>query len=311
MGLRIHSASGVLEKNVSKAREEVEDSLEKLSSGLIFSKKNPRPAEQAISNALDSRVKEMQSRKTGISNAKSIVEIADSALDQIQNMVVRMDEIKVRALSSTISDTERQLSLLEYNELYKEIGRVAQETSLNGFYPLNPSAGRSGVTEINVELGPISDHANSDAVAASTLTIQTADFSDPSNLGLVDVSYQVPGDVQNVDGLEVSDIEDLFSKSWFDAADDGFETAFNKIMALRTHYGACSVRLEEASTYNEVYQENLEAANSRIRDVDYAAEVARFTSAKIKEEIGVSVLAQANKGDELVGAFVQYMMRRD
>ena len=82
-------------------------------------------------------------------------------------------------------------------------------------------------------------------------------------------------------------------------------------MALRTHYGACSVRLEEASTYNEVYQENLEAANSRIRDVDYAAEVARFTSAKIKEEIGVSVLAQANKGDELVGAFVQYMMRRD
>jgi flagellin len=303
MGLRIRTSTGLLENNVIKANEKAQESMERLSSGVKFTKAHPMPMEQAISQNMTRKIQELVTQKKIINESSSLVEVADSALSQINNLVNRMSEIKIRGQSPELSDQDRQISLIEYNELYKEVARIAETTEYNGFYPLAPSLNKGKLKEIKIDLDAGSSHQRKD----EALSIPVLNAS-PDSLGLIDLSSSLPAPSSEVEGLSLSDYNDLFAPGFF-GEDNSFSKAFDQIDLLRTTYGAITSRLTEAKNYSEVYEENLEAARSRIRDVDYAQELTELTSANILANVGLSVLSHSRESNEALLSLVRHTLR--
>ena len=248
------------QRNINRSQIGLTKSLERLSSGLRINKAGDDAAGLAISEKLRSNIRALNQASRNASDGIAMIQTAEGAMDEINNMIVRMKELAEQAATGTVGDTERGYLNQEYLALRNEITRIAEATKFNDTNLLD------GTLDVDVQIG-LSDGANDtlnvtvDAVSAAALSL-TSSISSVANA---------------------------------QAALTGATGAIDTIASRRADLGALQNRLESIVNNIDTVVENLTAAESRIRDVDIAAETAELTKYTILVQAGVAVLTQANQ----------------
>jgi flagellin len=270
MGLRISTNVAALnaQKNLQFTQAGMNRSLARMSSGFRINQAADDAAGLAISENLKAQVRGLRQASRNANDGISLVQVAEGGLNEVSNMLIRLRELSVQASSDTIGDTERKFIDVEYQQLKSEIQRIAEVTTFNGRDLLN---GTGGVIDIQVG-------TNNDA------------FKDR-------ISFNASAANSSVEALGVF-AAGTGSKESAQASIDMVDRAIVSVNAIRANFGAMQNRLTSTSSNLAVADENLSAANSRIRDADIATESSELMRNNILMQAGVSVLAQANNAPQ-------------
>jgi flagellin len=240
-------------------------SLEKLSSGNRINQAGDDAAGLAISEKLKASIRSI---KQGVRNANdgiSLVQVAEGAMNEVSNILIRMRELSMQAASDTIGDVERGFVDKEVQHLKAEIDRIAATTEFNGHKLLDGSDDALDI-QVGIHNNPMEDRLVFDA----------------KNL------------VTNLQALKIDDVSTL-SKQTSQTNFDKLDGAISSLNERRSSLGALQNRLASTINNGNIYRENLESANSRIRDTDFASEVSEMTKNNILSQATISVLGQANQ----------------
>ena len=266
MGLRINTnvASLNARRNLGKTNFQLSRTLEKLSSGERINRAGDDAAGLAISENLKAQIRGLGQAERNAEDGVSLVQIAEGALAEISNILIRLRELSVQAASDTIGRTERKFLNVEFEQLTSEIDRIANSTEFNRV-PLLNGTGAVFDIQIGTRNDPISDRLTFDASSADV------------NVAAL--------------GLNLASVADKISSQ---NSLSSIDQAIVSVSAIRADFGALQNRLQSTINNIQVSIENLSAANSRVRDADIAKETAELTRANILVQAGTSVLAQAN-----------------
>lgn len=267
MGLRINTniPALVAQRNLRSTRGELDKTLERLSSGSRINHAGDDAAGLAISENLRAQIRGIGQAERNAQDGISLVQVAESALGEISNILIRMRELGVQAASDTVGPTERGFLDREFQQDLAEIDRIANSTEFNGVPLLNGTA--------------------------STFEVQVGTRNNPTidRIKLFDASS---ADVNVVSlGINLATVADKSNAQNSLAAID---SALNSVTATRANFGAIQNRLQSVINNITVSKENLSAANSRIRDADFAEETSNLTKNQILMQSGTAVLGQAN-----------------
>ncbi len=266
MGLRINTnvQSMRAQSSLSKVENDKSDTLAKLSSGSRINKAGDDAAGLAISEKLKANIRGTQQATRNAGDGISMIQTAEGGLNESSNILIRLRELSVQAASDTIGDQERKFSDLEFQQLSKEMERIATSTQFNGKNLLSGEGDK-----LDFQIGIMNDEKN------DRLSYKPEESSARiKDLGVDGLGVLTKGDAQN--NLEKID------------------SAINGVNANRASLGALQNRLQSTISNLESRTENLSAANSRIRDTDVAQESANLAKGNILSAAATSVLAQAN-----------------
>ncbi|NLM22174.1 MAG: flagellin [Peptococcaceae bacterium] len=278
MILNTNIASLNTQRNLYATNNAMQKSLEKLSSGYRINRAADDAAGLAISETMKAQINGLNQAKRNAQDGISLIQTAEGALNEIHAILQRLNELAVQAANGTYDeDTDLENIEKEVSELINEINHIAESTKFNGKQLL--VAGTSGGTNMTVSLQIGASNDTSDKM---TLKIAAADAT---NLGLTPSS-----------GTKIS----LADQTSAQSAIETIGTAIKKISTQRAQLGAYQNRLEHTINNLGTTAENLAAANSRIRDVDMAAEMSEFTKNQVLNQAGVAMLAQANMAPQSI-----------
>lgn len=265
MGFRINTNVPSLsaQRAVSQTSKAQESSFAKLSSGNRITKSADDAAGMAISEKLKAEIRSLKQADRNANDGISMIQTAEGGLNETQNILTRLRELAIQSSSDTVSDTERGFTNMEYQNLVQEMDRISKSTEFNGTKLLSGEGGK-----LDFQIG---SKGNEESVISY-------------EAGQVNASISQLG----VEGLDVA------SKEGAQSSLASVDSAIEKVSGQRAFLGALQNRLVSTSNNLQVTQENLSAANSRIRDVDYAEETAKQATNQILQAAGTSVLAQAN-----------------
>jgi flagellin len=266
MGLRIATNVTALnaQRQMSNTRQALDKSLEKLASGSRINHAGDDAAGLAISENLRAQVRGLRQAKRNGNDGISLIQVSEGGLNEISNMLIRLRELAIQAASDTIGDTERQFTDREFQSLKQEIDRIANVTQFNGTPLLN---GRAGIFEIQVGThnNPVLDR----------------------------VTYNGERSDASLDALKLGG-ETVATKQGAQLTLSVIDDALIRVNSIRADLGAMQNRLQSTINNLAISDENLSAANSRIRDTDMAEEVSEMSKEHILMQSGISVLSQAN-----------------
>jgi flagellin len=266
MGFRINTnvASLSAQRSLSVNNREAESNLAKLSSGNRITKAADDAAGLAISEKLKANIRSLKQADRNANDGISLVQTAEGGLNEVSSILTRMRELAVQTSSDTVGDPERAMTNMEYQNLKLEVERISKVTEFNGKKLLSGDGGK-----YDFQIG-----TNNDA------------FEDR-------ISYDAEKVNAKLDGLGITEL-DVSSKENSRDSLASVDSAIEKVSGYRSFLGAIQNRLVSTSNNLQVSTENMSAANSRIRDVDYAEATATKAKNDILGSAGVSVLAQAN-----------------
>ena len=285
MGLRVRTnvASLNAQRRMGQTTNSLQGSQEKLASGYRINKAADDAAGLAMSESAKARIRSLEQAKRNANDGVSLIQVAEGSMNEVSNVLVRLRELATQAASDTIGNTERSFTNKEYTQMVKEIDRIANTTEWNGTPLMTTNEDNDGLFTLHIGAGDGSaENTDTIKIDAATLALNT------ETLGLGQ-------------GAEIGPVEANGSFDRQDAADKlgVIDQALETIATNRSYLGAQQNRLGSAIRNLGVQVENLNAANSRIRDVDFASETAKFTQEKILQQAGASILAQANAAPEI------------
>ena len=265
MRINTNTAAINAQRNLYNTELKLSKSLERLSSGLRVNRAGDDAAGLAISENLKSDIRALEQSSRNAADGISVIQTAEGALDEVNGILIRMRELAQQAANETLGASERGYLNTEFQALSTEITRISDTAQFNGTLLLNGSV--TGTLDIQVGLGNSAD---------DRIGITLSGNRDAATLG---IGSSVLTGADNTTAL---------------ASIATVEAAISTVSGARADLGAVQNRLESTirSIGNTI--ENLSAANSRIRDVDIAAETTAMTSAQILQQAGVAVLSQAN-----------------
>lgn len=271
MGFRISTnvQSIAAQRTLGIQRQEANHQLEKLASGERITRAADDAAGLAISEKFKAEIRSTRQAVRNTQDAISLVQVAEGGLNEVSNILIRMRELSIQSASDTIGDTERAFTNQEVQALRGEVDRISASTRFNGVDLLS---GEGEQLEFQVGTGSdaAKDRISYDVSAANT----TSQF-----LGINDVTTASrEGSQMNLEKID---------------------KALNLVSANRANFGAMQNRLQSTMNNLNVTDENLSAANSRIRDADIALETAELTKRNVLQSAAVSTLAQANNNSML------------
>ena len=193
-----------------------------------------------------------------LSDGINLARTAEGALAQVSDIVIRMRELTVQAGNGALGDSQKASIQAEFDQLAEEVTRISEATEFNGRKLLNGDA--SGAGAVTLRDGTGGDNVvqiSVDDHSAQSLNVQGRDVTDPSTL-------------------------------------DALDSALSTISSTRGELGAVERRLESGIRNLETARENTAAANSRIRDADFATAAAGLARNQILEQAAVAVAVQAN-----------------
>jgi flagellin len=230
-----------------------------------------------------------------------MLQTAESAFNEVNNIVLRMKEISMAATNSTISDRDRRYLFVEYEALHDEVNRIATTTTFNGIPLLNgddPNAPENLVFRLGDPI--ISD----DSTAEDPNTVIFSGFKNviatTAGLGLASAKELLLG-TDPFEGIGISDVTDIIMPQDSSNFATAFDEALARVAEQRSVFGALGERMNRAMDFVEVYAENLAAAKSNISDTDYAQEASNYARTKILLNAATSMLAQGNVSTLLTG----------
>jgi flagellin len=277
MGLRIQNnveafnAHRQLTGTASKAAK----AMEKLSSGYRVNRAADDAAGLAISEKMRGQIGGLAQAQRNAQDAVSLVQTGEGALNEVHSMLQRVRDLKVQYSNGTLESSDKISISAEVQQLGKEIKDITTKTEFNGIALLT----------------------------AGNVTFQVgAEAADTIQLTKTEMSAAVGS--SGTGGLAA--VIDVGSAATTAAADTAFgalalgdiDEMIKNVSNARSTFGAVQNRLEHRLNNLSTYQENLVASESRIRDVDMAAEMVNFTKLGILQQAGTSMLAQANQSPQ-------------
>jgi len=273
MSLRIFNNlhSNTAQKNLGTNSASLQQSLERLSSGLRINRAQDDAAGLAISEGLRADIAAMGQASRNANDGIALLNTAEGALTEQSSILIRMRELASQSATGTVGSTERATLSNEFNALRSEIDRIASVAAFGSVNLLDGSlSSATGVSSIVIQVGI--SNSTSDRISINSTVNLTAMNSTSLEIYTLSIS--------SVDGA-LSAIGSIGS-------------ALSTVSAGRGSLGAVQSRLTYAINNLSTMEENLRAAESQIRDADYAAEVSEFTKNQILVQASTAILAQAN-----------------
>jgi flagellin len=243
-------------------------SMERLSSGYRINRASDDAAGLAISEKMRGQIKGLAQAQRNAQDGVSLVQTGEGALNEVHSMLQRVRELRVQYGNDTLNTTDKTAIRDEVKQLATEITDIRTNTKFNGTELLK----QTGTVELQVG-------ANDD----EQITISTADLNGGTGMAEVVASATTTDDA----GFTALTLQDI-------------DNAIAEVATTRATFGAVQNRLDHRIANLASYQENLVAAESRIRDVDMAKEMVEFTKSQILQQAGTSMLSQANQAPQSV-----------
>ena len=293
MGLRIRTnvASLSAQRNLGLTTNAKSESMGKLASGYRINKSADDAAGLAITETMKAKVRSMDVARRNANDGVSMLQVAEGSMNEVSSILVRLRELAVQSASDTIGNTERSYTNREYVQLVDEIDRISNSTDFNGIKLLGGSD-EIGLEELTIHV----DAGNGKTPNTDTISFNVNEFQINAEeiLGLQK-------------GSEIGPLQDgdSFLRESASEKIDVIDRALSLVASNRATIGAKQSRLQSAINNIGVKIENTQAAKSRIKDVDFAAETATLTQMNILSQAGTSVLSQANNAPELALALLR------
>ena len=259
--LNSNIASLNAQNNLSSSQASLSTSLQRLSSGLRINSAADDAAGLAISERLRAQTRGLGQAQRNAQDAVSLVQTAEGALTEVHSMLQRVRELAVQYKNGSLSTADQTSIQSEVNQLASEIERIGTSSEFNGIKLLNAAA------TVTFQVGA----NDGEQIVVSTISLGSA-------VGATALALTAAG---------TTDITEI-------------DAAINAVSTQRAEFGAVQNRLEHTLNNLSVYQENLVASESRIRDVDMASEMVQFTKLQILQQAGTAMLAQAQQSTQSV-----------
>lgn len=282
MRIRTNVHSLVAQRHLANNNTTMGESLEKLSSGYRINKSRDDAAGLAVSETMRGKIRGLNQAKRNSNDAVSMLQVAEGAMNEMSNILVRMRELTVQSATDTMGERDRSFLNKEYVQLAEEIDRIAATTEFNDnkFFVADSDNPRSKYV-VQVGTNHSSEEANTETMSINLegLKFTTADLgiTKGAEIGPINMSEQGPSREEVSLKLETID------------------NALGRLASERATLGSLQSRLGSTINNLSISIENLNTANSRIRDVDVAEETANLAQQRILIQSNLSVLSQANQ----------------
>ena len=242
-------------------------SIEKLSSGLRINRAGDDAAGLSISEKMRGQIRGLQQASRNAQDGISLIQTAEGALNETHSILQRMRELAVQASNDTNISEDRTMASKEFEQLQKELTRIGNDTQFN---KQNLLDGTLSTSSLNFQIG-----ANSGQVI---------------NLAITDMRAEALSVASGDAGIG--------TRASASASISSVDAAIKKVSDERANLGSVQNRLEHTIASDDNAAENLQAAESRIRDVDMAKEMMNFSKNKILSQAAQAMLAQANQSPQ-------------
>ena len=252
--------------------ERLAKSVERISSGVRINKASDDAAGLAVSESLRSDIRAMRQAMRNANDGISMINVTEGALNEQSSILIRLRELASQSSTGTVGSTERQTIQLEFNSLRNEVDRITQSTTFNG-QGLIDGALASGIAQTNQVVLQIGVNSNSNS---------QINLNEEMNLSAITST------ALSIQNLSLTSIDSALT------ALASLNSAISSVAQGRGKVGAVQNRLTRTINNLGVTIENLQAAESSIRDADIAEEIAELTRNQILVQSATAMVGQAN-----------------
>ena len=274
MAIRIfnNTASTNAQRILGVNNQRLATSIERISSGIRINRGADDAAGLAISEGLRSDIRALRQASRNANDGMSLINVTEGALNEQSGILIRLRELASQAATGTVGSTERGTIQLEFSALRDELTRISQTTEFNGTALLDGSLASTATStnHIMIQIG-IDNSENSRLNLNSAINLAAVDAS---TLGIAALS--VTGASEALTAL------------------NEINAAIGSITASRGKVGAVQNRLQRSVSALAITAENLQAAESSIRDADIASEIAELTRNQILVQTSTAMVGQSN-----------------
>ena len=273
MALRINTNVTAInvQRNLTISNRKLSKSLERLSTGYRIDRAADDAAGFAVANTFKAKIAALRVAYQNATEANSLLQVADGAFHEIESILVRMKELATQAAGDQIRNDERDLLNTEFEQLQKELDRIAKTSKYNGV-TLVYGTTSNGTETFTFQIG--AENVDHDQLEVQLNLVSTA-------------------------ALDVNDIS-IHTLASAQAAMDNIDDALTNINEYMSKLGAYQNRLQHTMDNLAIMIENYSASESAIRDADMAYEVTQFTKNQILQQSGMAMLAQANAAPQQI-----------
>ena len=275
-----HNASAAFaNRTLSGRTQQVQGNIESLSSGQRINRAGDDASGLAVSEKLRSQIRGLNQAERNIQNAVSFIQTTEGYLQTSQDILQRLRELSVQSANGIYTSEDRMQIQVEVSQLVDEINRIASHAQFNGMNILTGAFAQDSAVGMTMQFQVGANMDQNETVFVGTMTAEA--------LGL-----------QNAQGE--SGMVSISTPEAANSAIGTIDSALRRISQQRADLGAYQNRFETASQGVAIASENLSAAESRIRDVNMAAEVVDYTRNQILTQSNTAMLAQANTQSQSV-----------
>jgi flagellin len=271
-------------KAASQSQATIDSAMQRLSTGSRINNAKDDAAGQAIATRLTAEIQGLEIASRNVADGQSLVDTAEGALQETHTLLLRMREIGVQAANGTLSTSDNQALDAEFQQLVKEIDRIAQNTTWAGAALLNGDGGTVDTSETFSFQAGVGNNSGADVF---DVAVKNADAT------TLDVF------VANASDATVNDVN-LLSQTSAGSAITAVDAAIATVSSERANLGAVSNRMASTMANLDQIRVNLTASKGRIADADFAAETANLAKGQILQQAATAMLAQANASKQQV-----------
>jgi len=268
----------VTQGSLFTVNRDLNKNLERLSTGLRINRASDDAAGLGVSENLRTQVRGTGQAMKNAQDGIAAITIAEGAANEVSSILQRMREIAIQTANDTLTSTERAYADSEFQHLDDEIERIAKVTNYNGMGLVSSQSTRFGYSGAAGGGSVLWIDANN-TVGTDSITVSIATLT---STGLGTINLTVSNQAQSVNAVSALD------------------NAIDSVNSMRSNMGAYVNRLEHAINNLLISNTNQQAAESLIRDVDFATETTIFTKNQILTQSGTAMLSQANMSPQSV-----------
>jgi flagellin len=257
-------------RNLVQTENQMSTAMERLSSGFRINRAADDAAGLAISEKLETQVGGLDQAQRNAQDAVSLVQTGEGAMAEVQSMLQRVRDLAVEYNNGTLSAQDKAAITAEVAQLCAEISDIGQQTAFNGIKLLSGGA---------------------------TITFQVG-ANDGQTLAFTGIELFGSGSSFEIDSS-------IFGFSGSTIVLASIDQAIDNVSAARSLFGSVQNRLDHTLNNLATYEQNLQASESSIKDVDMASEMTEFTKLQILEQAGTAMLSQANSAPQSVLKLLQ------
>jgi flagellin len=272
-------------KAASQSQATIDSAMQRLSTGSRINNAKDDAAGQAIATRLTAEIQGLEIASRNVADGQSLVDTAEGALQETHTLLLRMREIGVQAANGTLSTSDNQALDAEFQQLVKEIDRIAQNTTWAGAALLNGNGGTVDTSETFSFQAGVGNNSGADVF---DVAVKNADAT------TLDIYVE-----QNNNGVTSNSVN-LLSQTSAGSAITAVDAAIATVSSERANLGAVSNRMASTMANLDQIRVNLTASKGRIADADFAAETANLAKGQILQQAATAMLAQANASKQQV-----------